>query len=281
MNAPLSPAGAVARRSLSIGDVEMLEIGDGPELVLLLHAAAQNPRAMAGLAKRLATPGRRILVPHLGPPPGAAATHGNPIRAYAALATACLREVPADRRVLVGHSMGALTALLAASEGAPHDRLVLYEPIVTAMLSAADPEDLALRKWDADIVVHLEGRIAAGDPEPGVARFVEAWNEIAWGRIPPPARARMVAGAPELARLVRATSDFPLDRAMLAALPAPIAVLQGAVSPPVTRRMSERLAAALHGAALHILDGCGHMGPVLQAETVAAAVEALLTPAQT
>ena len=63
MNAPQSPAGAVARRSLSIGDVEMLEIGDGPELVLLLHAAAQNPRAMAGLAKRLATPGRRILVP--------------------------------------------------------------------------------------------------------------------------------------------------------------------------------------------------------------------------
>ncbi|MFC3228000.1 alpha/beta fold hydrolase [Marinibaculum pumilum] len=289
MNAPAPLAGAPhatpqARRSFSTGEVEVLEIGDGPELVLLLHAAAQNPRAMAGLAKRLAGPHRRILVPHLGPPPGAAragaaATHGNPIRAYAALASACLREVPAERRVLVGHSMGALTALLAAAEGAPHDRLVLYEPIVTAMLSADDPEDLALRKWDAEIVVHLEGRIAAGDPEPGVAGFVEAWNEIAWGRIPPPARARMVADAPELARLVRATSDFPLDRAMLAALPAPVTVLQGGASPPVTRRMSERLAAALPAATLQVLDGCGHMGPVLQADAVAESVEAMLAPA--
>lgn len=248
-----------------------LEFGTGPELLVLLHAAAQSPRAMTPLAKRLAREDRRILVPHLGPqPPGA-----DPIGAYAAMAEACLTR-PAVRRVLFGHSMGALAALVAAAGGAPHDALVLYEPIATSVLHADEPEDARLRRWDSDIVERMEAHLAAGAPEAGVACFIEAWNEVKWETLPEPARQRMTADAPELARLVRATTDFALSPTLPASLPAPITVLQGEASPPVTRRMSERLQAALPGGTLRILPGCGHMGPVLGAATVAAALEAAL-----
>lgn len=272
MNGPGATGLAAATlRRLSTGAVEVLEIGDGPHLVLLLHAAAQNPRAMASLARRLARPERRILAPLLGALPAGS----DPIRDYAALAQACLTEIPAERRLLFGHSMGALTALVAAAGGAPHDRLAVYEPIVTALLSPAEA-DAALRRWDSDIVEHLEAQLAAGTPEAGVARFVEAWNEVAWSRIPPVARARMVADAAELARLVRATSDFLLTPAMLAGLPAPLTVLQGSASPPVTRRMSECLQAAVPGAELRLMEGSGHMGPVMQPAGTVAALERLL-----
>lgn len=250
---------------------EGLEFGEGPHLLVLLHAAGQGPRAMAPLAKRLARADRRILVPHLAPqPPGS-----DPIAAYAALARRCL-ERPAASRVLFGHSMGALAALVAAGAGAPHDRLVLYEPIVTSMLEPQLAEDRALRDWDAGIVAGMEARLAAGETEAGVALFIEAWNEMAWPTLPEPARQRLVAEGPELARLVRATSDYVLEKERLAALPAPVAVLQGSASPAVTRRMSERLCARLPGGSLRLLPGCGHMGPVLGSARVAEAVEELI-----
>ncbi len=274
MNAPAGATPPVtALRRLSVGEVETLEVGDGPLLVVLMHAAAQHPRAMASLARHLARPERHIVAPLLGPQ---SAGGTDPIRSYAALARACLTEIPAGRRLLFGHSMGALAALVAAAEGAPHDRLVLYEPIVTALLQADRPADLALRRWDSDIVDHLDAQLAAGTPEGGVARFVEAWNEMAWDRIPAAARERMVADAPELARLVRATSHFPLTPGLLAGLGAPLVILQGAVSPPVTRRMSECLQAAVPGAALRLLPGSGHMGPVMQSAATAEALEELL-----
>lgn len=252
---------------------DMLEIGEGPHLLVLLHAAAQSPRAMAPLAKLLARPDRRILVPHLAPqPPGK-----DPIRAYAALAQSCLERVPATRRLLFGHSMGALAALVAAGDGAGHDRLVLYEPIVTSLLDPDLPEDRALRRWDAEIVEDMEAQLAAGDAEAGVARFIEAWNEVEWQSLPEPARARMTADAAELARLVRVTTDFLVAPAMLSGLHAPTAVLQGGASPPVTRRMSERLCARLPAGSIAVLEGCGHMGPVMAAARIAAAIERLLT----
>jgi len=272
---------AATTRLLSIGSVEMLEIGDGPHLVVLLHAAAQSLRAMTPLARRLARPDRRVLVPHLAldrapdRAPDRAAGEG-PIAAYADIALACLAEVPAERRLLFGHSMGALAALVAAARGARRDCLVLYEPIVTAQLDQGDPGDLALRQWDARIVERMEAELAAGDPEAAVARFIEAWNEVRWDTLPVPARERLAADAAGLARLVRATTDFDAGPDLVGAVAGPAFVLQGTESPAITQRMSERLAAALAGARLRMLPGCGHMGPVLQSGGVATALEAIL-----
>lgn len=270
------PAPVPRSRLLSTGPVEVLEIGEGPHLLVLLHAAAQSLRAMTPLARHLARPDRRILVPRLPVDAPDVSQDANPIAIHARIAAACLAETRAGQRTLFGHSMGALAALMASTGGAACDRLVLYEPIVMAALDPRDPTDRELRLWDRTIVERMEADLRAGRAEAAVAGFVEAWNEVRWDSLPAPVRRKLAEDAPALARLVRATTDFDPGGDLAPALSVPVTLLQGAASPAVTRRMSERLTARLAGADLEILPDCGHMGPVLQAGRVAAALEKAL-----
>lgn len=249
------------------GPVEMLEWGDGPTLVLLLHASAAGPGSLSGLARALAEPDRRIVAPALH---GYGATDvtadGDRLDAHVAVARACLDRFAASRRVVIGHSMGGMVALLAEPAV---DAMVLYEPITLACLDPDDPEDAAARAWDREIVAALTQAVADGDAEPGIARFVAAWNEMSWPALPDSVRARLLAAAPGLAAEIRAGADraLRLDR-----IAAPVTVLQGAMSPAITHRMTARLAAALPRATRTVLEGCGHMGPVQRADAIAAVI---------
>lgn len=248
-----------------IGPVEMLEWGEGEETVVLLHAAAAGPTSLAGLARALARPGRRIVAPALAGYGGTAPAGGDPLDGHIAVVNACLGLLGARPRVLFGHSMGGLVALLAAPAV---DAMVLYEPITLGLLHDDDPADRAARAWDHAIVGFLVNSVARGDPEPGVARFVAAWNELAWDALPPPARARLVDAAPRLAAEVTAGGNraLRLDRIVC-----PVTILQGGKSPPITDRMTARLADALPDGRRVMLPLCGHMGPVQAATMVAAA----------
>lgn len=242
----------------------MLEWGEGEEIVVLLHAAAAGPTSLAGLARALARPGRRVVAPALAGYAGTAPAPGDPLKAHVAVVHACLGLLPRPPRMLFGHSMGGLVALLAAP---PVDAMVLYEPITLGLLRDDDPADRAARDWDHEIVAFLADCVARGDPEPGVARFVAAWNELAWDALPPAARARLVDAAPRLAAEVTAGGNRPL---ILDRVTAPVTVLQGGRSPPITERMTARLAQALPQGRRVMLPACGHMGPV-QAPTMVAA----------
>lgn len=253
----------------SVGPVEVLEWGDGPTLVLLLHAAAAGPNSLAGLAKALAAPGRRIVAPALHGYGGTGITDaGDPIEAHVAVARAVLDLYPARRRVMFGHSMGGLVALLAAPVA---DAIIVYEPIVIGLLRDDDTADVVARDWDRAIVAELELRIAAGHPEAGIRVFVEAWNEVAWDALPASVRARLIAAAPAMAREIRAGSARQVDPGGIVA---PLLILQGAGSPEITGRMTARLHADVPGSRRMVLDGSGHMGPVQAAGVVAAAIEA-------
>jgi pimeloyl-ACP methyl ester carboxylesterase len=248
------------------GTVEMLEWGEGPELFVLLHAAAAGPHSLATLARLLVRQGRRVIAPALHRY-GATIMRDDAdrVQANVAVLRACLDIHPADRRVVIGHSMGGLVGLLGALEELPLDALVLYEPIVTACLGE---DEAALRDWDRAIVAEVERSIAAGDPEAGIAAFITAWNETPWSGLPSAARARLVVSAAELAADMHSVSycSVPLDR--LAQLATPVTLLQGALSPPITHAMSARLHALLPRAQLHGVEGCGHMGPVQSPEVV-------------
>lgn len=246
----------------------MLEWGEGDEIVVLLHAAAAGPTSLAGLARALARPGRRVVAPALAGYSRTAPPPGDPLDAHVAVVNACLDLLPAGRRMVFGHSMGGLVALLAAPAV---EAMVLYEPITLGLLRDDDAEDRAARAWDREIVGFLAAAVARGQPEPGVARFVAAWNELAWDALPPAARQRLLDAAPRLAAEVRAGSDraLPLDR-----IRCPVRMLQGGKSPPITHRMTMRLGAALPDGHRVILPPCGHMGPVQAATMVAAAFPA-------
>jgi pimeloyl-ACP methyl ester carboxylesterase len=245
------------------GTVEMLEWGEGPELFVLLHAAAAGPQSLSALATMLLRPGRRVIAPALD---RYGATHmreaADSVQAHVDVLRACIDIHQAKRRVLIGHSMGGLVGLLGAMDGLPLDALALYEPIVTACLRTDVADEVALRDWDRSIVADVEQSMADGDPEAGIAAFINAWNETPWSGLPPSVRARLIASADQLAADMRAVSyhDLPIDRLMR--LQTPVLLLQGALSPAVTHAMSARLASLLPHAQQRIIAGCAHMGPV-------------------
>lgn len=250
----------------SAGPVETQEWGEGEDLWLLAHAAAAGPNTLAGLAKRLAAPGRRLVAVALNGY-GATALNlpGGPIANHAAAIDAVLAALPARRRTLFGHSMGGLAALVRASDV---DRLVVFDPIVTAVLRDDDPEDAAARAWDLSINDGFYAGMHAGDPERAIATFIEAWNEQRWTDIPASARARLTAAAARLGADMRACSTHP--RAAYRGAPE-VLILQGTHSPAVTHRMTARLAALLPGARHAVIAG-GHMAPIYAPDAVAAAI---------
>lgn len=252
-----------------IGPIETLEWGDGPTLILLLHAAAAGPGSLSGLAKALIRPDRRIVAPALhGYGQTLVVVPGDRMDAHAAVARACLDAYPARRRVVIGHSMGALVALLAELTV---DAIAVHEPIVVSLLRDDDPDDRAERDWDRAIVDRLVRAVAAGDPETGIRGFVEAWNEMSWPDLPQSVRSRLIAAASALAEDISCGSAHRIAPDRIS--PPPL-ILQGALSPPITARMTARLHEAVPGSRRMVLDSCGHMGPVQAPAIVAAALEA-------
>ncbi len=246
------------------GSVETLEWGDGPELFVLLHAAATGPQSLAALATMLLRPGRRVIVPALhGYGMTVMLTAADRVKAHLDVFRVCLAMHAAERRVVFGHSMGGLIGLLGALDGLALHGIVLYEPIVTACLRPDVPEEAALRGWDRSIVEQVERCFADGRTESGVAVFINAWNEIPWGELPPAVRARLIASAETLRADVRSVSNHRAPSDGLSRLRLPVLLLQGALSPPVTHAMTARLASLLPHAQHRTVAGCAHMGPVV------------------
>jgi len=238
----------------ALGDVEMLEWGDGPELLVMLHAAAAGPQSLTALAALLARPGLRIVAPALNRY-GATVMRdeADRVRAHVDVLRATLELHPPEKRMLFGHSMGGLVGLLGAVEAMRFDTMVLYEPIVVACV-----DDRELVAWDRAIVATQD-----------IAAFVTAWNGAPWQSLPENVRKRLTTMAPVLIADMRSVSHYPLDLARLSEARMPITLLQGERSPPITHAMTTRLATLLPDARRAVVAGLGHMGPVQAAESVA------------
>jgi pimeloyl-ACP methyl ester carboxylesterase len=271
---------AMPLHETSVGTVETLEWGDGPEQIILLHAATSSPHALAGLAECLARPNRRIIAPMLN---GYGRTKmrvtGNPVEKHLAVAAALKGLYPGERQIVFGHSMGGLVALLSSLGDDPPDALVLFEPIVIGVLDPNDKADREARDWDRALVRKLAAAVAAGEPETSVAAFVEGWNEVAWNAIPAAARTRLVEAAPFLATETDAVGEQQIDMDALVGLAAPVLLLQGTASPDLPNRAIQRLRRQLPRAQCASLDGLGHMAPVMMHAIVAAAVGTFLSQA--
>ena len=257
--------------------------GDGEPLAVLLHAAGSSPRALGAMAQALRGAEGRSIAPAL---PMSLDAASPPIRRLLsrqiAVARAALGHGAPGRRILFGHSFGGLVALLALLDGAAADAVILYEPIVLAALDPTDSGDRAARAWDRALIDHLGAGVAAGDPEPGVARFIEAYNEVAWPKLPPAARAAILGQAASLVALTRLVHHLEIDRDAIRRLTTPVLVLSGDRSPDIAQRMAVRLARLLPNVAQTVVPGAGHMGPVMAADRVMAAIrphlDAVLNP---
>ena len=244
-----------------------IELGARGEPWCLMHAAGAGPRSLRSLGKVLATSNRHVLIPELYPSP----SDDVPVHAYARLAARLFERAPGG---LFGHSMGGLSALLAAINGARLRRLILYEPIVLSLLDPFNAAESDAYEWDAKVVRTLNESVLSGQPEKGVACFVDAWSETRWEDLSAAMRAHLVASADTLARETRATSSVLLANAQLRAMSVPTLILQGSKSPAITQHMSARLAQILPNAEMRQVDGAGHMGPVLMGGQIAHLIDA-------
>jgi len=255
----------------------LITLGSGPDVAVLLHAAGSAPKALERLGTALAPQLGRIAIPSFVRDGRSLIREpGDPeaMRAPVALATALLEAPPGARRVLVGHSMGGLMGLLAVQAGARVDALVLYEPIVLSLLDLADAEDSAAHAFDAAVIADMRAALARGDTEAGVARFIEAYGEHPWSRLPPRVRADLIARGPQLLGEALATNGTKLDAQRVADIDVPVLVMHGTRSPMVAIRMAKRLGSLLPNAQVQAIDDAGHLGPVSAPDLVAAAIVA-------
>lgn len=265
------------------GVIDTLLWGTGAACFTLLHASATGPKSLSGLADQLSQSGnRRFIAPGFAGYGRTEMQLGDSDRLTVNLAIA--REVlgsqPSCRRILFGHSMGGLIALLTAvneaQSGRPVDALILYEPILVDLFDVRQPAQVEARDWDRDAVERLAHHVRHGDAAAGVRYFVEAWNETSWEDLPGTARRHLIDNAENIVSETAAVSTCKLDRGGLAKLSTPTLLLRGSQSPPFVRFVNEAAAQALGNAVQTVLPGCGHMGPLLKPAIVAAAIERFL-----
>jgi pimeloyl-ACP methyl ester carboxylesterase len=262
---------------------DIIRHGKGTPHMVMLHASATGPSTLGRLAGLLSGDEYSVLIPALNgygsgrPSPGA-----DPVAANTAIAGDCLDRLSSRPRLLFGHSMGGLVALLAALEqqarGRPLDALVLYDPVLVGLLDRDDPDDRDALAWDHAVIAELATCVADGRPDAGMRRFVEAWNEMAWNDLPEQAREGLVAMADTVAREARATSEFRLDEAVLRGMRTSVILITGGGSPAMIGRIASKATGLLPSVHHEIITDAGHMAPVLAPAKLAAATAPLLRP---
>lgn len=252
------------------GAVQARVLGDGPTLVVVLHASATGPRSLQALAEGVATPGRRVVAPALQGYDGTRLDAADPLSANIIVTQAVVDHFRHERCALFGHSMGGLAAISAVATGVRVDGLAVFEPILVNALHADDADDMALLAWDQRVIATLREAVATGEPERGVAAFVRAWNELDWATLPQPVRDKLIESAPLLVAETAATNIAAPPADNIAASVRHLLLLRGSRSPPLAHRMLSRFADRAGGLPVRVLHDCGHMAPLMAAGRVAA-----------
>lgn len=185
-----------------------------------------------------------------------------------------ITELAGGSAHVVGHSYGALIALLVAARHPELIRSVLvHEPPALSLLSG-DKEGEPLAIEAREHVIEVAALIEAGREEEAVALFAEkvgfgpTWREL----FPPAERAMLAANAHTFLAQFRDPDHYALDLDALAAGRVPITLTMGTDGPAVVRRSTAILAERLPAATLHTLTGAGHAPHLSHPTEFAAAV---------
>lgn len=162
---------------------------------------------------------------------------------------AAMIERPLD---LIGHSMGATVALRIAVAAPEAVRsLTLIEPVLFA--AAPDPAQDALDARLAEL-------LSRGDEAAAVREFLATWGLP--GMRPGPEAAAQIRLVAETGPALRADSARILRPGGLETIDAPVLLIGGSESPPVTRAIADALAARLPDVGRATVPGAGHMLPL-------------------
>ena len=229
--------------------------------VLALHSGGFTSRQWRRLAADLA-PTRRVLTPDLT---GYAARPRWPVGVPFHLETdlALIGELLVEPMHVVGHSYGGLLALqLALAHPDKVTSLALYEPVAFGALPTAE----------ADAAERLLPRYDPANPEVWFEAFVDWWNGPgAWQTLAAPTKDAFRDVGWKLSEEVR---TLMADRtgARYAGITQPTLLLGGGKTQPLELRVLDELRAMLPRATLRVFPALGHMGPIVDAAGVNAAI---------
>ncbi|MFN3643777.1 MAG: alpha/beta fold hydrolase [Gemmobacter sp.] len=249
-------------------------VGQGPRPAVALHCSLAHGGAWGAVAERLGD-ALSVTLPDL-PGHGRSGDWHPGGETLHDLTTRIARTLAAPGPVdLIGHSFGATVALrLAVETPALVRSLTLVEPVLFAAARGMPAFD-AFFAADAAFA----GALAAGDTMAAAAAFHALWgNATPFAALPPAQRSYIAA---RIALIPTANATLIEDAAGilrpggLESLSMPVALVEGAASPPVIAAIQTALAARLPAARRTIIPGAGHMAPITHPEAVADAVRAL------
>jgi pimeloyl-ACP methyl ester carboxylesterase len=172
---------------------------------------------------------------------------------------------------LVGHSYGGGVALHVAL--ARPDRiasLTLYEPSAFHLLKALGQEAAAAFAEISAVARKTGEGVVAGDYQGAALAFVDYWGGAgAWNALKPTVQVALVRWIPKAPLDFRALIEEPTDLAAFASLNFPVLVMRGEYAPLPTRQIAKTLVCLMPRAQICVVEGAGHMGPILHASAVA------------
>ncbi len=257
--------------------------GDGPPVVLA-HATGFHGAVWGPLAERL--PQWRCVSPDLrghgdSPlPPGADFDWWG----FASDVLAVVDGLGLERPLGVGHSSGA-TALLLAEQAAPGTFAALYcfEPIIVpadpplgrdpdSWLAQAARRRRAAFPGRADALRHYAGKPPLSELDPGTLRaYVDhGFADVPGGGV-------RLKCTPEHEALVYETATAHECFGHLDRVRCPVTLARGGRSDAFTSPLAAEVARRLVAGRLEEHPGLGHLGPLEDLDTVAAAIERALT----
>ncbi len=253
------------------------EAGAGPGVVCL-HANASTSGQWRGLMELLA-PRFRVLAPDCydcGKSPRWPSDRVIRLGDEVALIEPVLAKAGAPL-VLVGHSYGAVIALMAALANPRRVRaLALYEPTLFALIDAEKPapnEAEGIRGTVADAAYALD----AGNPEAAAECFIDYWmGSGSWQQTPAERKPAIAASVRNIRRWAHALFTEPTPLAAFAALDVPVLYMVGKRSTASARGVARLLTAALPRVEVVEFEKLGHMGPVTHPEPVNQAIRQFL-----
>ena len=245
--------------------------------VVALHCSGAGAAQWRSLAEALGASRRLIAPEHFGcdsegPWTGA---HAFALADEAARTIALIDQ--ADRPIhLVGYSYGGGVALyVALARPQRIASLALYEPSAFHVLRQIGPAGTKAFDEITDLARATGEDVAVGDFRSAAERFVDYWNGAgAWRAIRPAAQNAITRWMPKAPLDFNALIRERTPIGAYAALPMPTLLLRGEHAPTPTRIIAETLAMLMPDAALAVIAGAGHMGPLTHAAEVSARIVA-------
>lgn len=240
------------------------EAGAGPGVVFL-HANSSASVQWRGLMETLA-PRFHVLAADSygsGKSPPWPAGHVASLRDEVALLEPVFARA-GDPFVIVGHSYGAAIALIAAITQ-PHRvrALALYEPVLFSLIEAAQPPPNDADGIRYATLAAIEA-LDAGDPRRSAQHFIDYWvGPGLFGLLPEQRQAPIMQSMVNLRPWTDALTGEPTPLAAFRDLTMPVLYMTGSKSPASSLGVARLLQPVLPNVETVVLEGLGHMAPIL------------------